>query len=210
MSTCSTKHETKTLFPLRISDFTLNESQRQVLYGSLLGDGNIKPNGLSGAYFRLGNTDKEYVEWKAQIMESLLNKGGIYLEKPRSEKWNQIYGFSTKTYQELLPYRSLYDAELLMKIDNLGFSIWCLDDGWYSNHSKVGNFCISCDRFSKHDFSIAIAVLKSRFNLDAKVIGNKRRAISINSRSNNKLKEVIFSAIPHNIGIVARKIIPLN
>ena len=49
--------------------FELNDIQIQLLLGGKLGDGNFKPNGKLGCYYRESHAEDEleYLTWKAEI-----------------------------------------------------------------------------------------------------------------------------------------------
>ena len=180
----------------------LNNVQEQLIIGSMLGDGNIKCNGKNGSYFRVGNTDIEYVEWKASIMQQHITAAGIVRVEARAPKQKAQYWFSTKTYQTMYTYNELTTLELLDKVNDVGLTIWLLDDGWKSyNH-----MCIACERFSKEELEYACSILKEKFNISAHVIGTKRKSISISPESNDIVKNIVQSVLPKTTDIVARKV----
>lgn len=188
----------------------LTGAQESLLIGSMLGDGNIKKNGKTGAYFRTGNTDKEYVEWKANIMSGLISNGGIICVPARKGNQKEQYWFSTKTYQELPAYNLISNIELLSRLDNTSFTIWLLDDGWATcrRDGTRGQMCIACNRFSEEERAYAIVQL-ARLGLQAKSIGIKNKNISISSSGNDLVKSIVFSVLPRDTDIVSRKIVPL-
>src|SRR5699024_5549719 len=53
----------------------LNDQQRQVILGALMGDGSLSPNtrGRSGARFRLGHgaAQEDYLDWKVSLLANI-------------------------------------------------------------------------------------------------------------------------------------------
>lgn len=187
--------------------FDISPLQHQIFLGGKLGDGNFKPNGKYNYYYRENHAkdEIEYLEWKMNILGDMINNQGLYKIKKAGYNVQQSYGFSTKTSPSFIKYAEMSIEEIISEIDIYGLIIFILDDGWFSNHSKSGNFCISggiltekelsmiCDKFEKYDIT------------NVHIIGNKRKDLAIPSENNNKLFQTAISFIPEETDIIQKK-----
>ena len=140
--------------------FELNDIQIQLLLGGKLGDGNFKPNGRLGCYYRESHAEDElgYLTWKAELFgQEILSEKGVHPinMKTTCHQFNngiytvqQPYVFSTKTSSVFNKYKDMSMLQAISLLDYRGLIIFLLDDGWFNVDSRntgygKGHFCIS-------------------------------------------------------------------
>lgn len=188
--------------------FILDDLQEQIILGGKLGDGSFKKNGSSNHYYRESHAEdeREYLEWKMNTLGSnIIARRGMYKIKKAGWNCQQPYGFSTKTSPTFTKYNDLSITDTINKLDYRGLIMFMLDDGWFSNHSKEGNFCISggvltrdnleqlCEQFNKYDIQ------------NVHIVGIRRLDLSIPKENNVKMYKMATSFIPTNIDIINKK-----
>ncbi|WP_397221201.1 intein-containing recombinase RecA [Nocardiopsis lambiniae] len=119
----------------------LNEQQRQVVLGSLMGDGSLSPNrrGRDGTRFRMGHgvDQAAYLEWKVSLL------GNIGHSRTTNAKDAVFADFSP-----LPELAELHEAvyfgdgkkhlswEYLKALTPLALAVWYMDDGCFTVRSK--------------------------------------------------------------------------
>jgi len=188
--------------------FHLTSLQNQILLGGKLGDGNFKPNGQKNYYYRESHAEDEYeyLKWKSEMLgENILAKGGIYKIKKGGFNVQQAYGFLTKTSPTFTRYAKMSIEETIDQLNEQGLIIYMLDDGWFSKHSKYGNFCISGGVLTLENLNQVCRKFEEYGISDVHIVGKKRLDISIPSKHNKKLFEIATSFIPMNTDIIHKK-----
>ena len=139
---------------------------RQVLAGSVLGDGHWARGGSSNAGKRLrvnhGEDQRPYAEFKADLFGvpvGITGKSG-YNGKP-------LYGFRTR---HLHTCGMATVEKALSKIDARGLAIWFCDDGSKSGGKDGHRYSatLHTESFTEAQADLAIKHLKSKFGLTAK------------------------------------------
>jgi recombination protein RecA len=134
--------------------YYLNEDQKQVVYGSLLGDGNLRCRTYGNTTLRIchGINQKEYCQWKESIFNNIFGS--------HSEDENRYY-FETKPILELTEFKDYkigkkprlsYQIldEISSNLNELGLAIWYMDDGTYGGHHEKwgsGKSSIYCIKY---------------------------------------------------------------
>lgn len=188
--------------------FVLNDLQEQILLSGKLGDGNFKKNGSKNYYYRENHAEdeKQYLEWKMNVLgKNIVAKRGLYKIKMSGYNQQQPYGFSTKTSPTFITYNNLSIPNTISKLDYRGLIMFMLDDGWFSNHSKEGNFCISGGNLTVKELEDICSKFDEYGINNTHVIGIKRNDICIPSKNNAKLYEMAISFIPKDIDIINKK-----
>lgn len=157
---------------LKLSDF-----QREVLVGTLLGDGCLETQN-QGRTYRLkiehSLSQKEYVDWKYKIFKNLV------LSELRIRKFKAYgverknYCFSTLSIGALRFYaHQFYEnkRKIVPKLINrmltpLALAVWFMDDGSIKS-SQHRALVIHAQSFAKDDLERIIQVLKRKFNISA-------------------------------------------
>jgi len=167
--------------------YYLTQDQKQLVYGSILGDGSLRMQGDdSCVQLRVGHgiEQKSYCQWKQEIMEPWISY---------TEDKDHRYCFDTIPMYELrgmqgMTEDSFIPHEVIDGLDVLGLAVWYLDDGTFAgNYQKWGNgkASIYCQKFANRERMLE--VLKRRFGLDAKMFRNGFRFDSENTDRLHKL-----------------------
>jgi recombination protein RecA len=121
-----------------VKHYDLREDQRQLILGSILGDGSLRFASDHNAHFRVGHglKQREYCEWKNEMLAPFANKIG---------PTGKGIGFDTIPMHQLT---WLHDAayaksggrtvsdELIEQLDERSVAAWYCDDGSFSGHYK--------------------------------------------------------------------------
>ena len=166
------------------------EEQKSVLYGTLLGDGNlsIQKNGTN-AELRCEHSIKqsEYLKYKFDIFKPWINndKPSLYMER-KSKKIGETnpsikfgtvaHPLFTKVYHEFYPNKiKIINKEILNEINSLALSIWFQDDGSY-HHSNANNgnvMKLATNSFSLSENNLIISWFKEKYNIICSIRNDK-------------------------------------
>jgi recombination protein RecA len=116
--------------------YDLREDQRQLILGSLLGDGSLRFASDHNAHFRVGHGEKQraYMEWKHEMLAPFANKIGAA---------GKGFGFDTIPMRQLAwLHEAVYakeggrtvSDELIAQLDARSIAAWYCDDGTFSGH----------------------------------------------------------------------------
>lgn len=182
--------------------------QEQIILAGKLGDGNIKKNGSKNYYYRESHAEDEldYLKWKMNVLgKDIIANRGIYKIKKGGWNCQQPYGFSTKTSPTFIKYANMTLTETVHKLDYRGLIMFLLDDGWFSSHSKSGNFCISGGILTEEDLKELCEQFRKFEINNVHIVGNKRLDVSIPRENNKKLYNMAIDFIPKDIDIIQKK-----
>lgn len=183
----------------------LSVIQKDLIIGSLLGDGYLMPT-TCGCSFRVhhGIKQKNYLDWKYSILRNIVNT------KPKRGNVNSYY-FRTISHPEFNEYRKLfYDSEnrkilpsKLSKMLNFrSLAIWIMDDGSRDGRSLR----INSQNFNYSEHIMLTNVLKDNFGVSANIHKDKNMfRLWIRAKDMDKLKKNIF---PHIIPSMFYKLSP--
>lgn len=178
----------------------LSSIQRDVLIGTILGDGSLKIS-RSGKAARLqichSFSSKKYVFWKQQIF-----KNWVFAE-PRYHQINNSLIFRTVSHQLLFEYmKAFYKGRIKIIPQNisdilkssLSLAVWFMDDG--NGYLKHNAFRISTYAFGLEGNLLLKECLSKNFNLTVNIVkDNKGFQLYIPTGDGNafKLKNLIES-----------------
>ncbi len=121
----------------------LNDLQREIIRGSLMGDGNLSPTyqkNSMGVRFRLGHALKQgkYLKWKAKFFENISST--TYSDK-RSIKFDmtplpELYSMRTSMYRD---GKKVLTPDFLSALTPLSLAIWYQDDGHLDVRNDTGD-----------------------------------------------------------------------
>jgi transposase len=147
---------------------SLNETEEQIIYGSLLGDGSITLQKKTEYNFRGVHSAKQltYMQWKKKLLKRwdpkiyfTSNNETICLYTPYHSIWKKI---NQKSY---IDGRKTINQDWLEKIDYLGLSCLIGDDG-----TRHGNGCrIATNNFNKKEHKMMTEVFSDAFNVNFKI-----------------------------------------
>lgn len=127
------------------------ERQKQILLGGMLGDGGLmKYCGRNAAYIEYHCwKQKEYASWKAKELN--VKSKIIWRDETRKDSYNRKFGrykqvwfklnshpFLTEGYNEIYVNnkKTKVTTNFMSKLNNLGLSVWFMDDGYYNKETK--------------------------------------------------------------------------
>lgn len=206
VGSCESKHWHKKWIPIKES-LSLNLRQRELIVGSLLGDGTMRlGKGAQNVNFKVehGLMQKEYVIWKYRILKQFVftepkisyryDKSGRRYEKSWWFRTIRHPGF-TKIYREFYEgegYRNgkkIIPAKIEKYLTPLVLAVWIMDDGSFSRN-RVD---ISTHSFSLLDINILQRCFKDIFSLNANYYNDFDRGhrIYFNQEETKKLVKII-------------------
>ena len=155
----------------------LTQRQKQILVGTLLGDGHLE---LNGRYTRLRvdhyERHKEYVFWMAREFEPFsLNPRAIVEKDKRNGKIYKRWHFSTRSlpifsiFQDLFykGKRKIIPVNISEMMSNLSLAVWYMDDGFRRRDSKGFYLCSSS--FTSQEQEILRKMLFAKFGLETRI-----------------------------------------
>lgn len=146
----------------------LTETQKQLVYGSYLGDGSVGSHGNNRHRLRVvhGEKQREYCAWKASLLNAELyniSENG-FSGKPAVSFTSKIFALGN---EETLGKKNTCPDWLLEKIDALGIAIWFMDDGsYYTDKQYITLHTESFDYPTQEKF---VRFFKNRYNIDATI-----------------------------------------
>lgn len=201
---CSSKHNYPKINRLanreKLGEFT--ELQKQVIIGSLLGDGSLhKPKNGVNYHFSVAHCakQKEYLEYKRQLLYPFSSEIDIYSRLDK--RYNHIYTshrFSTKSHPYLTELEKLFYTNRVKKIPlvlieqmaPIALAMWYLDDGNVAKRThQLASVCFEFDELEE-----ACEIISAKFDLMC--YPQKSRRIFIASESNEKFISIIEPFTP--------------
>lgn len=180
-----------------------NELRYQMFLGAKLGDGYFQKIHRNTYKYRETHSIKEleYAKWKYFILQSyhkntriILKNGGMACE---------VYT-SASCSQQIKPYYDMSIEDVIKGMNIYGFLFYLLDDGWYSAHSKVGNYLVGSNILTTEQKMMLINLL-NRYEIEASLIG-KNEDISISSKYNLTLLSYLMHIAPTlDIDVINKK-----
>lgn len=169
-------------------------TQKDILVGSLLGDGTLRKQGTrTNALFEVNHSlqSKEYVDWK-------YNHFQMYVKTPpksRKGNGNRIaYRFTTRSLPVFTEYyRKYYSSgkKLIppdIKISDLILSVWFMDDGAKSHNS----FYLNTQQSPREDQILLVSCLKRDLQIESSLNRDKQYfRIRIRTESASKMRKII-------------------
>lgn len=157
----------------------LTRIQKEFLFGTLLGDGSIDPQG----YFQVTHCAKQklYLEWKCQIL-------GNFVETPikliqgttgfRSKKF--YYYFRTYSHPIFRNLRDLFypkgkkeiSLKILSELTPLSLAVWYMDDGGVSFRQAIGKRRVklaTCG-YTKKEHYILKDWFKNKYEINVSIV----------------------------------------
>ncbi|MFH1364684.1 MAG: hypothetical protein ABIH52_03420 [Candidatus Aenigmatarchaeota archaeon] len=188
----------------------IDENSKQILLGSLLGDGTLSYSSKTkkSAYYRETHSSKQegYLIWKNMIcfthFVSRLIKYKQF-EKTQQKYYEKIR-VSTRSSDLFLDLRELFypngikvvSREILNQLNELGIAVWYCDDGNY--HFLKKNVRILTDSFSYNEQKLIQEWFKEEWNLNCKITRRKTGSyyIEFNVKESAKFLYLIKDYIP--------------
>lgn len=147
----------------------LNQFQRSVIIGTLLGDGYLRiVPGRQNAFLEVNHalSQREYVEWKYNVLKNV-SAGAPKVRNGNGHR--QAIRFHTRQSSELTELAHRFYRNRIkvipkgLKLDTLSLAVWFMDDGSWCRESDV---YLNTQQFDAESQRALIGILKD-FDLEA-------------------------------------------
>jgi hypothetical protein len=206
VGSCENKHWHKKWIPIKKS-LVLNSKQRALIMGSLLGDGTMRlGKGAQNVNFKVehGLAQKEYVEWKYQILKSFVftEPKISYRYDEQGDKYEKSWWFRTirhtyfteiyKRFYKGNNYRTgrkIIPPGIEKELTPFVLAVWIMDDGSYSRN-KID---ISTYSFSSPEIFFLQRCFKNIFDIKINYYCDRDKGYRMycNQEETKKLANVI-------------------
>lgn len=200
----SPQEATNVTFGLENMPTELTDIEKQVLYGSLLGDGALTIRKESkNATFTEGHClkQREYLEWKAEQLKRfkpIVRELNLQPSKTTGKTYGkcQLYTSPAPVLNEL--YKKFYSEKktitrgLLDELTPLGLAIWYMDDGSYIKDKNSRSSVLYTMCFSEEEHEILKEYFSQKWNLDVRIVHSRSKISLFNIRE----KEYSFLRFP--------------
>ena len=176
----------------KFNQINLSMSTKQILLGSLLGDGSLKiAKNYKNARFceRHSIVQEEYLRWKFNQLNPEL-KGLLSIQKPEKSSYSKKakISYQSATNEKLtilhhlthIQNKKVIKRSWLNNLNALALAIWWCDDGSLNVLKRQGVFCT--DGFSYKQQLILIRYLEVDWGIRCKIIENPVK---------NKMKQIV-------------------
>ncbi|MBI4065695.1 recombinase RecA [Candidatus Kaiserbacteria bacterium] len=179
----------------------LNDLQRAIIRGSLLGDGNLSPTRVKtsmGVRFRLGHglKQKAYLKWKADFFSNIPHT--LYTNK-KSIKFDmrplpELYGMRAAMYKN---GKKVLSSDFLAALTPFSLAIWHQDDGCLSVRNKArdkGRIDICVQAMAPESRNALRKLILERYGITARLHerGSRKQAIlSFDQPNTDKFLQLI-------------------
>lgn len=181
-----------------MQDYQLKQEQKDLLFGTLLGDGNLSTDtqGRTVRYRALHKLDhRDYLMHKYDVLKDLCGSPPIYGDTydPRTGKTYKRIFFNTKTETSLIFYGNLfydYDHKLgkfvkkvPLKVEKFltprAVAYWYMDDGSLKSKGTSNAMRLSTEDFKPEEVTRLRNALRSNFNIETGA-HPKQREVTVN------------------------------
>lgn len=180
----------------------MNQTQRNIVIGTLLGDGCLEFNGYRGTRLQIKQKEehKQYVLWLYSHLADLCRTG------PQQRKDTNQWYFSTRALVELTDLQKIFYSERKKKLPKaitklitspLSIAVWYMDDGTLDYRPKSHyNFRLSTDSFTRTENEELVNMLKENFGVTASICnslcrGQRYHRLYIGSKGRNTFLNLI-------------------
>lgn len=157
----------------------LSQRQKEILIGTILGDGHLEQNG-KGVRLRVdhGMSQSDYVMWKFEEFKNLAtNKPRIIrsFHKKNKKHYERLH-FSTYSNGLFVEWRNLFYKDKIkiipqniskILISPLSLAIWFMDDGYKRNDCNA--LRINTDLFIFQEQQTLVKCFKNNFGIDSTI-----------------------------------------
>ncbi len=158
------------------------EIQKQMIYGSLLGDGHLdKSHSNCNLSFEHSLSQKEYVEYKSYILKNFVQEKGVSIQDRFDERTQKTYtsvsfkSIQSKIFSEIYPLfynpKKYVHKDILYSLNPIGLAFWFMDDGYKYNDYSLA---ICTESFTKEDTALIILYFKDKWEIECDVSTENR------------------------------------
>jgi hypothetical protein len=163
----------------------VTKRQREILIGTILGDGYLQATGKRNARLKLEHSERQrdYLRWKYEALQSLMQDQPKTVER-FNPQWKRHYTYcrcQTVAMPLLGRYkRTFYDEngrkQIPLNIEGLlkaplTLAVWFMDDGHYYPRDKVAY--IYLPRYTDEELTRLVNALERNFGLSCRVVRKK-------------------------------------
>jgi LAGLIDADG DNA endonuclease family len=187
----------ETLFARAARGIALTSLQRELVIGSMLGDGYLMPT-TAGYCFRVshGPQQRRYVDWKFGILSAFVRTAprasgrSYYFRTITHPEFSGLRrAFYGSTFQKVLPVELLY-----RELSPFGLAVWFMDDG--AGDRKQLRINTQC--FSQAENLVLVEFLQAKFGI----------AATLNKDKDRYRVRIGEGGIERFVGLVRRYVIP--
>lgn len=180
--------------------------QREVIIGSILGDGHIAKN----SSFIISHVDsqKDYLFWKYEILKSLCSSPPVYYKESikviggKPCHCQGYYRFNTRLISELKEVNNRPVVELIQNLTELQFSIWMLDDG--SREPFRWQLCLAPYTEEERE---AVIIKMQEWGMSPHFHSSDIRYLDFQTHDTRQVDDIILRHLPESLDIIQTKII---
>lgn len=167
----------------------MNQQERNVVIGSILGDGFLQSTGQRNARLRLEHSakQKEYIFWKWSVLKRYMQNRPTKIVRfhPTWKKVYTYYRCQSHSTPILGEYRQLFYIKQKRRIPSVlgklltpeALAVWFMDDGYYYARDKTAY--IYLPHYQQPDLKNLMNVLQAKFQLHPKIEIKKRGSINL-------------------------------
>jgi|GEM_PF-1237879 len=211
------------------SGIEIDEEVKQVLLGSLLGDGYIARGSKNSGYVEAHSLkQKDYFFWKVKILSRYFrvktrfgNNGPKYYKYTLSTNYASIFTemhslFYVKSILPSSKWVKVINPLILSQLTPLGLAVWYCDDGTY--YVRDNSCSLSTQGFTFKDHLVLKNFFLSKWNIDTVIIEDYRKylnehrvyyRIMFNKKSAEKFLNLIKDFVPecmtYKLGRISNK-----
>jgi len=189
----------------------LNDTQKDLIVGSMLGDGHIDKREEQPMFIVVhAENQKDYLYWKYNLLKDFCNAPPVekpaviryFPNNPKGYLCQKQYRFCTRLHDCLKYYRALNYSELLNLMNNFSFCIWMLDDAY----RDCSNWELCVAEYTTEDVQLAIKLFKQKWGLKA-WIEKDIRYLRFDAISSRMIDKIILEIIPNDFDIIQYKLL---
>lgn len=194
---------------LRASQFS--ERQQAIVYGTLLGDGYLRPtNNSSGNHsYALslchGEKQLDYLKWKYEELKNFVHKEAFTVSTRSFHGNAPTYSFNTISHPFLNEAHTVcysvngkkdITQNWLDKLSPLSIAVWYLDDG--SLNKRYHTIVLCTNSFSREGQQLAVNYFRDRYDIHAclEPRRNGQTVIRINASESRKFMDIVSPYVP--------------
>lgn len=162
----------------KLSNISLSDQCKAILYGSLLGDGSLqlqKHYANARFYIRHSQVQEEYFNWKVNALQEIASDRSIQVSEKSGYSQNKSLLFQSRALPQLTEIHDITHDKNRLSIQRrwlnhltpLSLAIWWLDDGSLISNHRKGVLCT--DGFDEHGVNLLARYLKVAWDVDVHV-----------------------------------------
>ena len=180
----------------------LNNEEKSILFGTVLGDAYLQKTGEKNARLKLehGAKQKDYLFWKVEKLQKLFQGKPKYLKRihPVTQKEYRYWRHQSQSTPYLGKIHKIFypkgkkqiPQELKEYLNPLALAVWYMDDGYYYQRDRCSYLYLG--NVSQKEAENVSQTILEKFNIANHVLVKKKGyAIYFSPKETLKLKEVI-------------------